>query len=64
MKIKSTPHLSKEEVSEILIEHLKSKGFLVENFSFKMGTRTVGFGMHERDEKVFDGVSFDTITTK
>ena len=64
MKIKSTAHLSEEEVSEILIQHLKQKGFVVENLSFKMGTRTVGFGMHERDEKVFDGVSFDTVITK
>lgn len=64
MKIQSTAYLSKEEVAEILKQHLESKGFTVENLAFEMGTITTGYGYSERDEKVFKGVSFKTEIVK
>lgn len=64
MKIQSTAHLSAEEAAEIIKQHLESKGFTVKNLSFEMGTITTGYGLSERDEKVFKGISFETEIVK
>lgn len=64
MKIQSTVYLSKEEVAEILKQHLESKGFTVKDLDFEIGTITTGYGYSERDEKVFKGVNFKTEIVK
>lgn len=64
MTIKSTAKLSKEEIGAFLKEHLESQGFSVSNLAFNMKTICTGYGMSERDELVFDGVTFDTIIEK
>jgi hypothetical protein len=66
MTIKSTAKLSKQEIGAILTEYLKQKGFTVENLDFVMKTHC-SYGMDERDERdelIFDGVTFDTILEK
>lgn len=64
MTIKSTATLSPEEVKKILKDHLTKEGFSVSNLDFKLSTIATGYCFSERDELVFDGVTFDTILEK
>ena len=64
MTIKSTAKLSQKEIAAILKEYFESKGMTVDNLTFNMSTICTGYGMSERDEKVFDGVTFDTTIEK
>jgi len=51
---------SKEEIGEIIKEHLRKEGYEVEgNFSFDFGSRLDGYGMSENYVPYFDGCSVD-----
>ena len=52
-----TIELSHQELEKIIAKHLESEGYILENVSWKHGTRLVGYGFQEREAKYFEGAS-------
>lgn len=61
MNFTTTVKLSEAEISEILTEYFAAKN-LKPKSKIRFNTKTIrtGYGPMERDETIFDGVSFET----
>lgn len=57
----TTLKLSKEEVEEIILNHLIQSGIPIEGgLTFDVGTRFEGHGLGERQVQYFEGISFQS----
>ncbi len=53
-----TAQVSETEIEDIIKQAVESKtGLKVSSVSFKVGNRSVGYGMSERDESYFGGAT-------